>query len=187
MSCLQGVAVGWALCDSVICMHQGQHSVCTQHGCCTPCFMPGEKLCPVTCNVCMRTSLSILPLTTQTHAHPSTHTTHHGATEPHEQTQEEEARLKPGTLKSVAFAVMKARGVAAPVSADDIVRISTTDGSRIDWPDKSKRTLSHVRSFLYMGIVWELRLVVWMALYLQESCGCMSQELGSWSTLSLCA
>jgi hypothetical protein len=58
--------------------------------------------------------------------------------------QEEEARLKPGTLKALAFAVMKQRGVTAPVSADDIVRITTTDGSRIDWPDKSKRHLSQV-------------------------------------------
>jgi hypothetical protein len=59
--------------------------------------------------------------------------------------QEEEARLKPGTLKALAFAVMKQRGVTAPVSADDIVRITTTDGSRIDWPDKTKRHLSVVR------------------------------------------
>jgi hypothetical protein len=60
--------------------------------------------------------------------------------------QEEEARLKPGTLKSLAFAVMKARGVTAPVSADDIVRITTTDGTRIDWPDKTRRTLASVSS-----------------------------------------
>jgi hypothetical protein len=59
-------------------------------------------------------------------------------------TQEEEARLKPGTLKATAFAVMKARGVTGPVSAEDIVRITTTDGSRIDWTDKSKRTLTSV-------------------------------------------
>lgn len=58
--------------------------------------------------------------------------------------QEEEARLKPGTLKSLAFAVMKTRGVSAPVSADDIVRITTTDGTRIDWPDKTRRTLASV-------------------------------------------
>lgn len=58
--------------------------------------------------------------------------------------QEEEARLKPGTLKALAFAVIKQRGVTAPVSADDIVRITTTDGSRIDWPDKTKRHLSVV-------------------------------------------
>lgn len=59
--------------------------------------------------------------------------------------QEEEARLKPGTLKALAFAVMKQRGVTAPVSVEDIVRITTTDGSRIDWPDKTKRTLANVR------------------------------------------
>lgn len=60
--------------------------------------------------------------------------------------QEEEARLKAGTLKAVAFAVMKQRGSAAPVSAEDIVRITTTDGTRIDWPDKTKRTLANVSS-----------------------------------------
>jgi hypothetical protein len=59
--------------------------------------------------------------------------------------QEEEARLKPGTLKALAFAVIKQRGVTAPVSLEDIVRITTTDGSRIDWPDKTKRTLANVR------------------------------------------
>lgn len=58
--------------------------------------------------------------------------------------QEEEARLKPGTLKALAFAVMKQRGVTAPVSAEDIIRITTTDGTRIDWQDKSKRTLTTV-------------------------------------------
>lgn len=52
--------------------------------------------------------------------------------------------MKPGTLKAVAFAVMKQRGSAAPVSAEDIVRITTTDGTRIDWPDKTKRTLANV-------------------------------------------
>jgi hypothetical protein len=58
--------------------------------------------------------------------------------------QEEEARLKPGTMKALAFGVIKERGVEAPVSADEIVRITTTDGTRIDWPDKSKKLLQHV-------------------------------------------
>jgi hypothetical protein len=58
--------------------------------------------------------------------------------------QEEEARLKPGTMKAIAFGVIKERGVEAPVSAEEIVRITTTDGTRIDWPDKSKKLLQHV-------------------------------------------
>lgn len=40
--------------------------------------------------------------------------------------------------------VMKARGASQPVTADDIIRISTTEGSCIDWPDKRKRTLVNV-------------------------------------------
>lgn len=40
---------------------------------------------------------------------------------------------------------MKQRGVAAPVSADDVVRITTADGTHVDWPDKTRRTLANVR------------------------------------------
>lgn len=40
--------------------------------------------------------------------------------------------------------VMKARGASQPVTVDDIVRITTTDGTCIDWPDKRKRSLANV-------------------------------------------
>jgi hypothetical protein len=39
---------------------------------------------------------------------------------------------------------MKARGASQPVTADDIIRITTTDGTCIDWPDKRKRSLINV-------------------------------------------
>jgi hypothetical protein len=39
---------------------------------------------------------------------------------------------------------MKARGASQPVTADDIIRISTTDGTCIDWSDKRKRSLVNV-------------------------------------------
>eukprot|EP00775_Hariotina_reticulata_P007967 gene7967-8165_t len=55
--------------------------------------------------------------------------------------EEEEARLKPGSIKALAFQVMKAKGGEQPVTADDIIRITTTEGSKIDWGDKDKTAL----------------------------------------------
>jgi hypothetical protein len=51
---------------------------------------------------------------------------------------------------------MKARGASQPVTADDIIRITTTDGTCIDWPDKRKRSLVNVSgsSFDYSNVFW---------------------------------
>ncbi len=59
------------------------------------------------------------------------------------QCQEEEARLRPGTLKAMAFQVLKARGTQ-PTTVDDIVRITTIDGTRTDWQDSTKKNLGQV-------------------------------------------
>lgn len=61
------------------------------------------------------------------------------------QLQEEEARLKPGTVKEAAFRVMKARGTQ-PTTVEDVIRVSTIDGTRTDWQDKTKRTLNTASS-----------------------------------------
>jgi hypothetical protein len=39
---------------------------------------------------------------------------------------------------------MRAHGASQPVTADDIIRITTTDGTCIDWSDKRKRSLVSV-------------------------------------------
>jgi cell division septal protein FtsQ len=58
--------------------------------------------------------------------------------------QEEEARLKPGSIKALAFQVMKAQGAERPVTADDIIQITTRDGLKVDWGDKDKAALQRV-------------------------------------------
>eukprot|EP00879_Flechtneria_rotunda_P030613 GHRR01033272.1.p1 GENE.GHRR01033272.1~~GHRR01033272.1.p1 ORF type:complete len:288 (+),score=92.63 GHRR01033272.1:79-942(+) len=57
--------------------------------------------------------------------------------------EEEEARLKPGSLKALAFQVMKQKG-PEPVSVEDIIHITTINGTKVNWADNNKKSLAQV-------------------------------------------
>lgn len=58
-------------------------------------------------------------------------------------TQEEEARLKPGTTKAAVFAVMKDAGPVG-LRLDDIQRLCTEKGLKTQWGENAKKNLASV-------------------------------------------